>query len=322
MESAAPREPGITHPDKVLFPDDGITKGDLAAYYAAISSAFLPHVDGRPVTMERYPNGIGEAGFLQKNVSRGFPAWLERIEAPKANGVVHYTLITDRRSLLWVVNQNCVTQHVWTARRPALYQPDLCVFDLDPASEDPSALRVATLAVHDYLAELGLPSWVKTSGSKGFHVVVPLDREADFDQVGAFAHAVGAVLVKRLPDVLTQEFSKVARGGRIFMDTGRNAYGATFAAPYTVRARPGAPVSAPCTWDEVERGTVEPRSFGLMAMAGRVAETGDLWADLYETPCSLAAAAARLEEALTEAELHEALRARRRRSGPRHVQPS
>src|SRR5918995_2293067 len=158
----------ITHPDKVLFPDDGITKGDLAAYYEAIAPAMLPHLRGRPVTMERYPAGIDKKGFWQKDVSKGFPAWLRRVEVPKKNGVVRHPLITDTQSLLWITNQNTVTQHVWTSRTPRLNHPDLCVFDLDPSIDDAAAVRAAALALRDFLQELQLPSWIKTSGSKGF----------------------------------------------------------------------------------------------------------------------------------------------------------
>jgi bifunctional non-homologous end joining protein LigD len=284
----------ITHPEKLLFPEDGITKGELASYYEAIAPLMLPHIQGRPVTMERYPSGIGRKGFLQKNVSRGFPEWLERVEVPKKDGTVRHPLVRDERSLLWLANQNCITPHVWTSRAPKLYQPDLCVFDLDPSAEDVSILRRAALGLRDLLDELGLPSFVKTSGSKGFHIVVPLDAGAGFDDVASFAHAVGSVLVTRDPGNLTQEFSKKDRGGRIYVDTGRNGYSATFAAVYGVRAKPGAPVSAPCTWEELERGAVAPRTFTLRSMAARIAEVSDLWSGMRGRGRSLRRAAARL----------------------------
>ena len=270
----------ISHPDKVLFPEDGITKGELAAYYEAVAPVMLPHLQGRPVTMERYPSGIGRKGFWQKDVSRGFPDWLQRVEVPKKNGVVRHPLATDTRSLVWMANQNAVTLHVWPSRAPRLSHPDVCVFDLDPPADDPDVARAATLQVRELLGELGLRSWVKTTGSKGFHVVVPLDGTADFDEVAAFAHRAGALLVKRHPERLTQEFLKADRGSRVLVDTGRNGWSATFAAVYTVRARPGAPVSAPCSWSEVERGEVGPRSFTLRSMAERLDAVGDLWADL------------------------------------------
>ena len=212
---------------------------------------------------------------------------MERVEAPKKGGVVHCPLVRDSRSLLWLANQNCITPHVWTSRTPNLYQPDVCVFDLDPSGDEPDVLRVAALAVRDLLAELGLPSWVKTSGSKGYHIVAALDGQAGFDEVAAFARSVAEILVKRDPDHLTLEFSKADRGGRILVDTWRNAWGATFAAVYAVRSKPGAPVSAPCTWAELERGTIEPRTFTLRTMAERIAEVGELWADMLGKSCSL-----------------------------------
>ena len=280
----------ITHPDKVLFPADGITKGELASYYETIAPIMLPHIRARPVTMERYPSGIDGQGFIQKDVSKGFPEWLKRVEVPKKVGTLHHPLVTSSRSLLWLANQNSITPHVWTSRAPDLYHPDICVFDLDPADDDLDVLRAAALALRDLLGELGLRSWVKTSGSKGFHIVVPLDRKSDFGEVYGFAHAVGTRLVQRDPDHLTQEFSKVDRAGRIFIDTGRNAYGATFAAAYAVRAKTGAPVSAPVTWDEIERGKVGPQTFNLRTMAARAAEVGDLWSEMRRSRRSLRSA--------------------------------
>jgi bifunctional non-homologous end joining protein LigD len=277
----------ITHPEKVLFPEDGITKGEVASYYEAIAPAMLPHVRARPITMERYPSGIGEKGFFHKDVSKGFPAWLQRVEAPKKDGVVHYPLVMDERSLLWIANQNCITPHVWPSRVPNLYRPDVCVFDLDPSIDDADMLRAAALGVRDLLRELGLTSWVKTTGSKGFHIAVPLDGEADFGVVARFADRVGAMAVARDPDRLTQEFAKVDRGTRILVDTGRNGYSATFAAPYAVRAKAGAPVSAPCTWDEIESGAIGPRTFTVRNMSARMAEVDDLWADMPSSGQSL-----------------------------------
>ena len=277
----------ITHPEKVLFPDDGITKGDLAAYYEAMSRVILPHLRGRPVTMERYPNGIAKKGFWQKDVSKGFPEWLERVEVPKKGGVVHHPVITDKRSLLWMTNQNTITQHVWTSRVPDLTHPDICVFDLDPSRDDAADVRAAALDLRRLLEELGLPSWIKTSGSKGFHIVVRLDGRATTGEVVRFADGVAALLIRRAPERFTQEFSKADRHGRIYVDTGRNGYSATFAAAYTVRAKPGAPVSAPCTWDEIERGEAGPQAFNLRNMPARLAAIGDPWADLSRRGRSL-----------------------------------
>jgi bifunctional non-homologous end joining protein LigD len=286
--------PMISHPEKVLFPDDGITKGELAAYYEAIAPVMLPHIRGRPVTMERYHRGITEEGFFQKDVSKGFPEWLQRVEVPKSNGVVHHPLAMDTRSLVWLANQNSITPHVWVSRVPDLFHPDICVFDLDPSVDDLPMLVASALALRDLLAELGLDCWAKTTGSKGYHIVVPLDGKADIGTVARFADAVGVKLVERNPDTLTREFHKVDRGRRILVDTGRNGYSATYAATYAVRARPGAPVSAPCTWSEIESGAVTPRTLTLRGMADRIAAVGDLWADLHQRGASLAGAIAKL----------------------------
>jgi bifunctional non-homologous end joining protein LigD len=254
---------------------------------------------------------------MQKDVVKGFPEWLPRVEVPKRDGTTHYVLINEARALEWLANQNCITPHVWTSRHPTLYAPDLIVFDLDPSREDPAALRDAALAVRALLDELGLSAWVKTSGSKGVHIVVPLDGQSEFDTVWRFAHGVGAELVKRHPERLTQEFLKSERAGRILVDTGRNGPGATFAAPYALRPKPGAPVSAPCTWHEIETGTAQPQSFVLRTMAARLERVGDLWGDLHAHPCSLAASVARLEALLSTEDWSESMAAITRRPKPR-----
>ena len=280
----------ISHPEKVLFPDDGITKGELASYYEAIAPLMLPHLRKRPVTMERFHKGIGQAGFIQKSIGKGTPDWIERVEVPKKDGTVIHPLINDQQSLLWLANQNCITPHVWVSRVPRLLYPDVCVFDLDPLQEDAAALRTAALAVRDLLDELGLTTFVKTSGSKGFHIAVPVSGKSDAGEVSTFAHAVGRVVVSRHPDLLTLEFSKADRAGRIYVDTGRNHPPATFACAYAVRPKATAPVSAPCTWDEVETGSIHPQTFNVRNMAKRVAKVGDLWSNLHTKPHALGTA--------------------------------
>jgi len=204
--------------------------------------------------------------------------------------------VTDARSLVWLANQNCITPHVWTRRVSDLRHPDICVFDLDPPDGGkPEVLRGAVLALRDLLAELGLRSWVKTTGSKGFHVAVSLDGSADLPTAAHFADAVGTLLTRRDPKHLTQEFHKADRDGRILVDTGRNTYSATFAAAYAVRARPGAPISAPCTWEEIERAEIGPRTFTLRAMRARVASVGDPWAGISNRKQPLDAAIERLK---------------------------
>ena len=270
----------ITHPEKVLFPDIGLTKGEVAAYYEAVAPVMLPHLKGRPITMERFPAGIGSEGFLQKNVVKGFPAWLKRIEVPKKGGVVNYPLANDLKSLLWIVNQNTITFHVWTSRTPRLDRPDICILDLDPSQEDAEVLRNAALSARQVFDELGYPSWIKTSGSKGFHIAARMKPRAGAGESSVLADKVARIMIERDPDHLTREFHKVDRRGRILIDTGRNNPGATFAAPYSLRPKPDAPVSAPCTWEEVERGKVAPQSITVRSMPDRLQQLGDLWAGL------------------------------------------
>jgi bifunctional non-homologous end joining protein LigD len=273
----------ITHPEKILFPADGITKGELADYYDQVADVMIPHLRGRPVTMERFPQGIGAKGFLQKNVVTGFPEWLKRVETPKKGGVVNYALANNRRSLLWLANQNTITLHVWTARAPRLNNPDICIIDLDPTVDDPKALRAAALLGREVFAEQGFDCVVKTSGSRGFHLAARLPARAGYEKSAALADVIARKMVERKPDLLTTEFQKRDRGGKILVDTERNHPGATFAAPYTVRARSGAPVSAPCTWAEVESGAIGPQSVTLRTMPARLGELGDLWAPLLAT---------------------------------------
>ncbi len=307
----------ISHPEKVLFPDAGITKGEIAAYYELVASPMVPLIKGRPVTMERFPSGIGSQGFMQKNIVKGFPSWLERIEVPKKGGVVNYPLVNSEQDLLWMANQNTITVHVWPSRVPKLMFPDIVVFDLDPSIDDAGMLRKATLAVRDLLVEIGLDSLVKTSGSKGYHIVVPLDGKTDFDEAGSFAFHLASVLVQRQPEVFTLEFIKVDRGHRIYADIGRNGPGATYAAPYSVRAKPGGPVSAPCTWDEIEKGEALPQTFNVRNMAQRLEAVGDLWAGMHKQGKSLKRPMQKLIKEVDPAGLEDLRAANERRFGPR-----
>ena len=277
----------ISHPEKVMFPESGITKGELCSYYQLVAPLMLQHIEGRPVTLERFHRGIGEKGFFQKNVEKGAPAWLERVTVPKSDGVVNYPVVRDANGIMWLANQNCITPHVWTSRAPDLLHPDLCIFDLDPLVDDANVLRKVTLLLRDMLAECGLTSWVKTSGSKGFHVAVPLDGKANSGQVAQWAHAMGRAFAQRYPEHLTLEFYKVDRGGKILVDTGRNEFGATYATTYAVRPKPNAPISAPCSWEEVESGAAQPQTFTLRDMAKRLDTVGDLWASIFQRPHAL-----------------------------------
>jgi bifunctional non-homologous end joining protein LigD len=290
----------LTHPDKVLFPDDGITKADLVAYYQTVAPRMLPLVDGRPVTMQRFPNGIGQGGFLQKQIGKGFPDWIGRVTAPNRRTrqetireEVTYVVCRTVDDLVYLANQGCITPHVWLSRADDLYRPDQMVFDLDPASADLGVLRAAAAALHDLLDELGLPAFLKSSGSRGLHVVVPLVPAADTDTVNAFSLAVAEALAARHPDDLTTEGRIAKRQDRLYLDTGRNGYAQTMAAPYAVRARPGAPVSVPLEWSELD--DFDPRAHTMATIAERLARP-DPWAGLDAAAARLDQAGARLAE--------------------------
>src|SRR5438876_9347775 len=191
------RDEMITHPDKVLFPESGITKRELAAYYEAVAPVMLPHLRRRPITMEKYHRGINAPGFFQKDVSKGFPEWLKRVEVPKKDGTVHHPIANNTRSLLWLANQNSITIHVWPSRAPRLYYPDICVFDLDPANEDePDILRAAALRLRDLLSELGLQSWLKRTGPRGFKFEFQFDGKEAFGLLARLAHRLASWLLK------------------------------------------------------------------------------------------------------------------------------
>ncbi len=271
----------ITHPQKLLFDEPPVTKGELAAYYDSVAPTLLPHLRGRPLTLERYPEGIGSPGFLQKSVVRGVPSWLERITVPKVGGVVHHPSVADRRSLRWIANQNTVTIHIWPSRAPFLSRPDLCVIDLDPPADDASdRLRPVMQVLREIVTMMRLAAWIKTSGSRGYHIVTPLGSRSSFERSAALAERIANRLAEACPEHVTREFRKRNRQGRIYVDVARNRRGATVAAAYAVRARPGAPVSAPCTWDEVAEGVAAPQAFTLRAMTARLAAVGDLWEEI------------------------------------------
>jgi bifunctional non-homologous end joining protein LigD len=282
----------VSNPDKVLFPDDGITKGDLLDYYRRVAGRMLPHLRGRPVAMERYPDGIDGERIFQKDVPGHFPGWIDRVKVPKEGGTLQQVVCGEAATLVYLANQACITPHVFLSRVDRLDHPDQLIFDLDPAGDDFDGARRAALALRSLLEELGLPSFAKTTGGKGIHVTVPLDRRADFDTVRRFARDAAAVLAARQPDRLTTEQRKQQRKGRLYLDVMRNAYAQTAVPPYAVRARPGATVATPLDWSEVEDPSLRPSSFTIASVIER---TGDPWAGLRRRGRSLSRARQRLD---------------------------
>ena len=286
----------LSHPDKVLFPDDGITKEDLARYYADVAGLMLPWLRDRPVTMVRFPDGLGGQRFFQKNASSYFPGWIRRVTVPKEGGQVEHVICNKPATLVYLANQACIEIHAFTSRADKLDAPDQMVFDFDPPDATRFAdVRRAALWARRFLADdLGLTSFVRTTGGRGLHVHVALNRRADFDTVREFSHRAAGVLARRHPDVLTTEQRKDKRGDLIYADVMRNAYAQTVTASYGVRARPGAPVATPLSWAEVEDDDLRPSQFTLTTVRARLDGGHDPWAGFADSRHGLSEADKRL----------------------------
>jgi bifunctional non-homologous end joining protein LigD len=291
----------ITHPDRVLFPDDGLTKADLAAYHHAIADVLVPHLADRPLMLQRFPEGIGEPGFYQKEAGRGVAAWIRTVEVDKEGGTVRHPVVDDEAALLALTNLSTVSFHRWPSRADRLDRPDLLVIDLDPSSDDFGEVRDAARRTRDVLDELDLVAFLQTTGSRGIHVVTPLDRSATTDEVAAFADDVGRLLAARHPDALTVETRKAARADRLYVDTARNGWAQTVVAPYSVRPRRGAPVATPITWDELDDPALRPDGWTTATVVERVDAHGDPWAGMARRARSLTARRARLDDLLGRA---------------------
>lgn len=288
----------LSNTDRVVFPDAGITKGDVIAYYNDVADLMVPELRDRALTMERFTKGIDQGGFFQKHAQKHYPAWIPRVELGgqgKRSTSVEYPICNSAAALVYFANQGGIAFHIWTSHAATPLQPNEIVFDLDPpdASQFELVRKVARM-LRDLCEELGLPPFVKTTGSKGLHVVVPVDGKAGFDQVHELVGGIAKLLIARDPDSITLEFYKKDRKGRLFFDTGRNMPGATFVAPYSLRGKPGAPISAPLTWNEVDDPALRPDGIKLRDFAERRAAVGDPWFGWRKHPGSVAKALAKL----------------------------
>jgi bifunctional non-homologous end joining protein LigD len=279
---AGRRRVRITHPDKLLFPADGITKAELAEYYVTVGRPMAAHVRDRPLNLWRWNSGIDGPRIVQQEIPKGAPEWVRRVRVGKRDGgTVCHAVGGEVATLAWLANQNCITPHVWTSRSDRPDHPDRLVFDLDPPEAgDFTVVREAALALGELLRELGLEPFALVTGSKGVHVVAPLRRGPDSETVRATAGAIGEELAARDPDRLTTAWRKEKRGGRVLVDTARNTYAQTVVAPYAVRARQGAPVATPLAWEELADPELHPRGWTLRTLPERLAERGDPWAGI------------------------------------------
>jgi bifunctional non-homologous end joining protein LigD len=274
----------VTNLAKVLYPGCGFTKGDLLHYYEAIAPVMLPHLAGRPVTVKRYPDGVDGLSFYEKRAPAKRPRWLQTMRvSSKRHGVIEFPVIGNAPSLVWMANRAAIEFHTYLFRAGDEDRPTMLVFDLDPGA--PATLADCLdigIVLRDLLAELGLRSFAKTSGGKGLHLGIPL-RGARFAEVKAFAREVAALLAREHPQRVTSSMAKSARGGRVFIDWSQNDHGKTTACAYTLRARARPTVSAPVSWEEVERARRRKRPESLVftadAVLRRVAQDGDLFAE-------------------------------------------
>src|SRR6476646_8301797 len=272
----------LSSADRVLFPDDGVTKGDLFAYYERIAPVLVPHLRDRPFTMKRFREGLAGTGFFQKQAPKGMPSWIPTrrfTTHPRDGGAreVDFPLVNSAEALLYMVQMHCIDMNAWYSRVDRPDKPDYVVFDLDPPDEPDGfvqAIRVAHL-VRGLLDELELPGYVKTSGADGIHVLAPIERRASFDATYAFAEAASRLLERRHPGEVTTEWLKKKRSG-VLVDHRQNGWGKTIASVYSVRPKPGAPVSTPLRWEELTEA-VRPRDFSMAVALDRVARLGDLF---------------------------------------------
>jgi bifunctional non-homologous end joining protein LigD len=287
---AGRRRVRITNPDKVLFPADGVTKLDLARYYAAVAEAMVPHVRDRPLNLWRWNSGIEQPVVVQQAIPKGAPDWVRRVTVPRRRGGdVTHAVGGEAATLVWLANQNCVTPHAWTARADRPDHPDRLVFDFDPADDGDHfpAIRAGALALGDLLREQGLQPFAMTSGSRGLHVVAPLRRRHDSDTVRTVAGELAEEIAARRPDELTTSWRKAGRGGRVLVDAARNTYAQTAVAPYAVRAKPGAPVATPLAWEELDDPDLHPRRWTLATVPQRLERRGDPWEGIAAAAAAL-----------------------------------
>lgn len=288
--------------DKVLFPEAGLTKGALIDYYERIADEILPHLRERPLVLQRFPDGIGEDGFYQKQVGDYFPDWITtvRVDVSSSNGHQELVVCDAKATLGYLANQACITLHAWLSRTDRIDHPDMLVVDLDPPGvKDFEAARAAALRVRALLEdELEVACFAKLTGSKGVHVVAPLDGSADFDTVRGFASDAMSLLAARHPDALTTEQRKNKRQGRVYLDVGRNAYGQTAVAPWSVRPLPEAPVAATVPWSDLEQSGIGPRDFTVQNVFRKIANRADPWSGWRRRARSIAPARERLDRLL------------------------
>lgn len=278
----------ISNIDKIFFPKDKITKGDVVDYYAKIASWMVPYMKNRPISMLRYPDGINGEAFYQKEIGSYFPEWIKRQSVEKKEGgFTNYVVCNNKATLVYLATQACLTPHLWLSKIDELDYPDKIVFDLDPSGDDFGLVAKTAKKLKILLDHLKLKSFVMTTGSRGLHVIIPIKREFNFDEVRKFAASIARILIDHEPDNLTMEMSKSKRGERLFIDTLRNSFSATSVAPYAIRAKDGAPVATPLDWNELDDKSLKPTKYNINNIFKRLEAIEDPWKDYFKIKQSL-----------------------------------
>ena len=278
----------LSNQDKVLFPEQSITKGDLIGYYKRIGETMIPFMSGRPVTMHRFPDGISKEGFYQQEMPDYFPDWIERVTVKKKEGgTIPRVICSKTADLIYLANQACITPHIWLSQKGCLNYPTRMLFDLDPSDDDFKPVCQGALLLGELLLSRKLNPFVMTTGSKGLHVVVPLNGRQDFDTVRESAKKMAELAASKKPDQFTTEQRKNKRQGRLYLDVSRNAYGQTAVAPYAVRPIEGAPVATPLDWDELRKGNLTAQKYNIKNIFRRLAQKRNPWKDLDKRSTTL-----------------------------------
>ncbi len=270
----------VSERNKILFPEIGITKGDLIDYYVKIADVMLPHISGRPLNLQRFPGGIEEEGFFQYQRSDYFPDWIKTVITPRASDrrqLIHRVVCNNQATLAYLANQAVITLYGWLARDKNIKKPDRLVFDLDPPQGNFTLVKQAAHWIRELMQELGMKPYVMTTGSRGLHVVAPIKSSREFDSVRDYAKAMAQYLASCYPEQLTVEQRRNKRKGRLYLNVMRNAYGQTMVLPYTVRARSLAPVAAPISWEELDSSELHAQTYTISNIFHRLGQRNDPW---------------------------------------------
>ncbi len=270
----------LSHLDKVLFPKSGITKEELVTYYKEMSSMVLPLYENRPLTMQRCPDGIDKQNFIQKEAPDYFPRWIDRYESTKEKGTIKQVLVNKEATMVYLANQACITFHLPLSKVDKIRYPTYLIFDLDPSIDDMVLLKNVVIYIKELIDNIELKGFIKTTGSRGFHIYIPLKREDTFKKVHDFAKMFASYLAQKYPKEITIEQSKAKRGKRVLIDYARNSYGLTAVAPYSIRAKEGAPIATPLDWEELKDKDLHSQSYNIKNIFKRLRSIKDPWSDM------------------------------------------